>query len=178
MRVFAGVLLTVVTGMVAVSPAVGAIAYLPSVGPAPLRFELTTDPGASLAWKSLRPLLQPGAGTGILIPAAQTTTNATNDVVSKASSLPATNVISTASVLAADQGERKNSDTIPEPMIFPGQTDESSSPVTAQILAGFFKPVPGVKNPDGTVVFVPAEIEFIPPSARPVNESQAIYKSQ
>ena len=179
--IFVGVMLTIVAGMVVVHPVQGAIAYLASIGPAPIRFELVTDADVTLNWKPLRLALQPAQKAAIPTPDSKTMTNVTNDAGLKLLSSSATNdTIIVSSASAANPGEKNNSDMSPGSVMLPGQTDDSSSPVTPQILAGFFKPAPGGKNPGGknstgAALFMPAEIGFTPPSAKPATESRATY---
>jgi hypothetical protein len=175
----------VVTTAIAITHAFGgAIAYLPSIGPAPMRFEPVADPDAAFAWKLLRPLQPTTGSSAVTVPVAETVTNTTNGLVFMASPLPSTNdAIAAASTPAADPGTSKNLETFPGSTALLASSDGSSSPVTAQILAGFFKPTAGAKNLGGTnltgaVVFMPADIGFTPPSPGPVPESKAIYKSQ
>jgi hypothetical protein len=174
----AGVMLTIVTGMVVVHRVQGAIAYLPSSGPVPLRFELVTAAGASLAWKPLRLALQSAGNPVVPAPVAETMTNGTNVVASQAMSSAATNTISVVSVPAAGPDENENSKMPRDPVIFPVQSDDFSGPVTPQILAGFFKPVPGGTNSAGTAVFMPVGIGFNPAPPKTATESRAIYKTQ
>lgn len=177
-RKFAGVMPAIGLGLLVALPASGAIAYLPSIGPAPLRYEPATDPDALLAWKSLRLAQRPAADAGVPAPATPTLTNANNEAVWPAGSSPATNTSHAAAVPVPDPGATTNSDMIPDFMRLPDTSNDSSGPVTPQLLAGFFKPGPGGKNPDGTAVFVPMEIGFTPPSPKPAPESRATYKTQ
>jgi len=172
MRKFAGMMLTVLTAMAGTHSMQGAVAYLPCIGPSPLRFEPMADPGASLAWKSLRPLPPPAQ-------IMEAMTNATNDVVIKESSTPNTNnTIVAASAPTAVPVEANNSGSAANPVILPASSDDSSSPVTAQILAGFFKPSAGGKNTTGNAVILPTQLGFTPPSPNSAPESKAVYKSQ
>jgi len=183
MRKITVVMLTVMAGMLAAHPVQGGIAYLPSIGPAPMRFEVTTNSDESLAWKSLCPLLPAVESSNVPVPEVTALNPDTNDVVIKVSSAPVTNALASASVSAAKPGENKNSETSPGTVMLPVQTDESSNPIIPQLLAGFFKPTPagkkpGGRNPAGAAVFMPAEIGFTPPSSTPVPVSQASYKTE
>ena len=51
-------------------------------------------------------------------------------------------------------------------------------PITPQILAEYFKPVPGSTNAPGVSVFLPVQIGFIPPMEKPPASSRATYKVQ
>ena len=176
---FIGLMMVLATGVVMVSHARGSTAYLPTVGPAPLRFEPITTPETTLAWK---PLLltaaRPPGNAGVPTPAAETTvTNATNSVAAMAVSAPVTNVINAVSGPMADPGEQKEPELLLIPPIFPVESNQLSGPVTPQILVEYLKPGLGGKNPAGTAVILPVGIDFTPPAPKPA-ESRAVYKSQ
>ncbi len=183
LRKLAGLMFGVAMAMSAMSAVGGAIAYLPSIGPAPMRFEPAEDPDTMFAWKSLNPLTPTAKNSSASVPDTGIVTNATNAVIGAAGSLPSTNdTIVAASTLSANPGAKTNLETSPGSAIWPS-SDESSSPVTAQILAGFFKPAPGgkpvgEKDSTGTAVIVQPDIGFTPPSPGPAPESKAMYRSQ
>jgi len=160
-----------------------AIAYLPSIGPAPMRFELAADPGPAFDWKLLRSLSPATNSSPVPVPVAETITNTNADTVLKAGSLSSTNdTITAASTPAADPGAGSHLEIPPGSMVLPSSSDESSSPVTAQILAGFFKPTSGGKklggrDSAGAAMFMPVDVGFTPPSPSPAPESKAVYKS-
>jgi len=170
--------LAVVVGMVAVWPVSGTIAYLPSIGPAPMRLEPVMAPEAAMAWKLLRPAPASAEVLAVSAAAAGTTTNATQDVAIKSVASAATNIITAISGPAAGSVEKTNTDVFANTMMPPVQPGDSSSPITPQLLVDFFKPVPGGKNPAGTAVFTPMEIGFTPPAPKAALESRAIYKSE
>jgi len=175
-----GVMLLIVAGMVLIRPATDAVAYLSSIGQAPMRFELATNTGALSVWKPLR-LVAPTATNGS-IPAAgaETLANVTNQTVLNTPSLSAknTNVIRAVSVPVADPGENTTSEISPVPVILPFSADGSSNPMMLQELAGYFQPVPGVNGTNGTAVLLPVKIGFVPPLPAIPAKSQAIYKTQ
>jgi len=177
-RKFAGVVPAILIGMVAVSAVSGTIAYLPSIGPAPMRFEPVMASDAAMAWKLLRPAPAPAEVLAVSASAAGTTTNATQGVAIKPISLATTNIITAVSGPAAGPVDKTNTDVFAGTMMPPVQPGDSSSPITPQLLVDFFKPVPGGKNPAGTAVFTPMEIGFTPPAPKAGLESRAIYKSE
>ncbi len=174
-------------------------AYLPSIGPAPMRFEPTTDPSALAKWD---PLLLPAgqqiasaAETNSSKPAAETTTNATEtnapETVAKAITPPETNRVPTPISAPAEVATASNPPpaTLPAPanpdaasdassdyFVQPVQSVDLSTPVTPQILAEYFKPRQGGKNSSAASVVVPLNITFIPPTAPAPVQSRATYK--
>jgi hypothetical protein len=172
---FVGVTLAIVTGMVAAHPAIGGVAYLASVGPAPLRFEMATS-GMPLAWKPLRLELSPEGNAGVSTPAVETTASATNVPVLEIISSAVTNTLTKVSTPAADSGAKKNLEKSPDTVVFPVLPGDSSIPVTPQMLSVFFKPVPGGKNPAAIAVAASLGIGFTPPSPKVAAESRATYK--
>lgn len=161
----------------------GAVAYLPAIGPAPLRFEQAPATGAVLTWK---PLLLPAAlpaETNKAPDTAKTPANTTNNgvaILTANAAPPAQATIqtnnSTASSLAAIKtGDNNKPEMAPAPALFPAAQTGALGPVTPQMLAEFFKPGPGGRDQNQTAVFVPAEINFQPPPPPPA-ESRAVYK--
>lgn len=176
MRGFVGVTLTFVMGMVLAHPAIGAVAYLASVGPAPLRFELAT-PGTPLVWKPLRLAQLAQKNAGVSAPAVETMASATNAAL-KTTPSAVTNTLPEVSSPPADPVGKKNSEMSPDSVVFPAFPGDSSSPVTPQMLSVFFKPVPGGKNPAAMAGAASLEIGFTPPSPKGVVENRAIYKTE
>lgn len=181
-RELVSMILIIMAGLAALSRAHGSAAYLPSIGPTPLRFE-TTTPGIFLAWKPLLlPATLPMQNTTADAMTAKTLGADTNTTVSTAVSPPVTGTnppINTVASLAADQGEKINPETFPPPVLLGGKPDDSSAPVTAQILTDYFKPGPGGgNNRMSTAVFVPVGISSAPPPPKPANTSKVVYKTE
>ena len=161
--------LVVATAVVLVAaieiPATASYSYLPTVGPVPLRFELTTTSPPLLNWKSLR------ATTGTNAPAPESAST-TNEVAAATKSTLATTTVS-----PVTSTNKTNPETISSPSIVQASPLETSQPTTPQILVEFFKPVPGAKKTDGTAAFVSSEIGFTPPSPKTAPASRATYNS-
>jgi hypothetical protein len=173
-RVLAVVLLTVVIGMAPVPPVQGSIPYLPSTGPAPLRFELAATPGFAWAWKQLRVAeIASAAARG-----AGTADKATNAVAPTTVSSAITNIVTGASVKLAGPVATKKPELLPDNVTLPDPSDEVADPVSPQALAEFFKPGAGGKTPNGTAATRPGQIGFSPPAPKAAPESRAVYKSQ
>jgi len=174
MRELAVGMFIIAAGLVATPGWCGAVAYLPSIGPAPLRFELVLPPDMAMAWKSSTP----AAVAAVPAPAAETMTNANNAAALKTIPTTVTNTIIAVSAPATEPLEKTNLEAIAGPLNLPVQPDDASSPIASQLLAEFFKPASDGKTLAGTAVFTPVEIGFTPPSVKSAPESRAIYKSQ
>jgi hypothetical protein len=158
----------IVTGMVVAYPVPGEVAYLPSIGPVPLRFETATRPGPSPAGKTLRAMRQPEAaatnGVGLInIPPTATNT---------------TNTLSAVSAPVADSGAKTNSETSLVTTFAFGGTGNSTDLILPQKLADYFQPAAGGDKTNETAVFVPEGIGFTPPLPKAAAESRAVYISQ
>ena len=184
-RKLVGIILIITAGLVVTAHARGAAAYLPSIGPAPLRIEPEPAPGTVPNWKPLLlPATRPVENTNPPAPAVEALTANTNDIVIKVASSPATNATTytntnrLVAVVAANSDDESNLDVPSVPMIFPVTSDDLTSPVTPQILAEYFKPNPGREGKDqsGTSLFMPIDVGFTPPAPMPATPSQAVYK--
>jgi hypothetical protein len=166
----AGVKLAVVAVIIAAQSLWGAPAYLPAVGPTPLRFEAQTPRGMTLAWKAQFPLTPPAK------PADAPSTN------SIATATPATNAVVMSTSSPAPDTTGANSMLTPQtPVMVPYQSDESGAAITPQALAGYFKPTPGWHRSGGgddgnTGEGRQPPVGFMPPSPKPP-ESRATYRT-
>ena len=141
----------------------GGDAYLPFIGPPPLRFE-TAAPGASPAAK--------------MLPANSPSSPATNAMVSPAAAVPA----ATKAVAAATTSVETNStaaaggQSTGQPMIVPLPVNDLTV-VTPRMLADYLKPVAGAGR-EGALAASPGKINFQPPTPQPELQSRATYKTQ
>jgi hypothetical protein len=171
-------ILTVVIGTALARPTPGAVAYLPSVGPAPLRFQAATAPGLEWAWKRLQAPDKNNAPAR----SAETLVSPTNGVVANSTGTAATNTVTKADSVSAASGVSQGDKTATEPSwdagMMPDQSDDLSTPVTPQVLAEFFKAGPGGKNPGAGAGGKAGQIGFTPPTPKSGAESRATYKTQ
>ncbi len=159
-RGLACVMSVIAAGSYAVHSAPGSAAYLPSAGPAPLRFELAVANPASLANKIALPAVKPSADLSTHSPAVATATNviAQATFVAGATNAQAAPVADGTSVSAVS----------PTP---------DTPPVTPEMVADFFSPPPAATNGVPVAAPVPVNVGFMPPSAQPAT-SRATYKVQ
>jgi len=166
----------------------GAGAYLPAVGPCPLRFELMAANSGSFALTLFSPPTKPAPVTSA---APNPATNQTHAADLPAASAPGTNqpVMATATATAKPLTNTELSTISPLP---------DDNIVTPQMVAEYFQPVlngtnqaagtagtmgtMGTMGTAGTMgtmgtVAVPVDLGFTPPSARAA-QSQATYKIQ
>lgn len=179
MRNALGIVLFIVVGMVLAPPAAEAAAYLSSIGPAPMRFELATNISAVLASKPLRSTPPPEANAGIPASGNGTSVDATHKAAVETLSLAPTNInaLREDSATAANTAEKANSELSPVSLVLSVPTEASSRPVALQELIHFFQPVPGGDGTNDSAVMLPVKIGFIPPVPAAVG-SRAVYKSQ
>jgi hypothetical protein len=160
----------------------GGDAYLPSIGPVPLRFELALSPdvSSSLAWKPLRLAQRPEKKTSVPVPVAGTPANATNEVVGKSLPPVATNSISisASSLPGADPKGKTTADISPDSVTLTDRPGDSHDLVMPQQLATFFQPAPDGKNTKTAVILMPDGVGFTPPLPKAAAESRAVYKIQ
>lgn len=174
MRNLAVILLTVVTGLAVVRPLPAAVAYLPCIGPAPLRFELATAPGLAWAWKQLRVADKTGAAGHSAPPPAA----ATNDVATPTLAAVGTNTVLGATGAKVTLLDKNNAEPPPAAEVTPESDDDVTVPVTPQMLSGFFKPDAAGKTPGGSAGGKPGQIGFTPPTPKGGTESRAVYRVQ
>lgn len=180
-----GVICLIVAGLFFVREVSAARAYLRVVGPPPLRFQAMTTNDFVYDPKlfSLEPKLAETVSNAVNQIAA-TATNADNSVAISPS-VTNVNPVAVSPEIAADEG--KNS--APH-FNFNFATASASDllTVTPQMITQYLKPEANATNSldrPGAVVFVPAEMQFSPPTkitavSRGIegNESRATYQSQ
>jgi hypothetical protein len=172
-------MIAIMVGWGVVCPVRGEVAYLPCIGPVPLRFELlATAGGAVPAWKPLRMMLRSVTNAAVPAPDAENPTNATPPVVSLSPTPAATNVIRAVSLPVTGAGEKKDSGSYPVSLVSAVPPDDSSVVVSPQTLAVFFHPAPGGENTNAAMVLVPEKFGFTPPLSKAAGESQALYQTQ
>jgi hypothetical protein len=137
-------------------------AYLPLVGPPPLRFERATAGAKTISWTP--PALAP-----------QTVAVETNSP-SITYSIPANNVVQTPPEIKPV--------SVPVPLppenLSTNSTDQTRSAndllvVTPEMLVDYFKPNNNATNANDVRVLVP--VNFTPPASASIPSSQAIYRS-
>jgi hypothetical protein len=191
----------VLTGMMAVLLAAVSFAhaaraispYLPFTGMPPLRFEvLTTNSFNYLAFSQQLPALEAklaNASSNALLAANSDTKVNTNSlansspvavpVVSSKTGANSPDVyISTSQGNASDQ--EKNSSQ-PLNFAFPSPSASDLLTVTPQMLTQYLRPEQNETNQvdqPGAVVFVPADLPFMPPTQASSPESRAVYQSR
>jgi hypothetical protein len=161
-------------GAVVLREARGGVAYLPFIGPPPLRFQAVVTPAKSSAVK--------------LVLAEPRVTESTNAVLTNAVaapppavpkpaaavavvvSLPVTNNAVSSAPLAAENPTKPAA-----PAVLPIPADNLLS-ITPQSLAGYFVPGGG-RNAGGMTLAVPVKVDFVPPPPSGI-ESRAEYKVQ
>jgi hypothetical protein len=164
-------------------PTSAIVAYLPIVGPPPLRFELFTTNIFNYSQFKLDL-----ANRSPIKPAPQASTNSPS-TVSQAITSPPTPLANTPTVASA-AGPSGNSEenvaggenrpTPRENFNFPSSTASDLLTVTPQMIAQYLKPDRTATNAldrPGAVVFVPADLPFTPPTPKGNSESQANYHS-
>jgi hypothetical protein len=159
------------------------VAYLPIVGPPPLRFELFTT--NIFNYSQFKLDLESRCQ---MKPAPQASTNNLSTVSHAISSPPppATGAATAASAAGSPGNSEENVAggenrlTPRENFNFPSSTASDLLTVTPQMIAQYLKPDPTATNAldrPGAVVFVPADLPFTPPAPKSNPESQANYHS-
>ncbi len=177
-RRFVGVTGAVAGGLLAIHPARGARAYLPVVGPPSLRLQVITKNHLVFNLESFRE------------PPKAAETNTVAHTVAPAA--VATNIIAAPNpipIVAANTNQANQVPAKPEtvadaknnpvpPFNFPNPSAAASDllTVTPQMITEYLKPAQNAADQPGTVVFVPVEMQFTPPTPKTSGESQAIYK--
>lgn len=155
-------------------------AYLPVIGPAPLRLETMPAPGATWSWKFPIPAARAVEPTNPPAPAVAATTNINSPVNPPVAAALATNADQAPAALTTGANAQTNVNvvaTAPPPAILPLAPGDTMT-ITPQLLADYFKPMPGAENSAAPVMFVPAEAGFTPPIPQPAPESRAVYQTQ
>jgi len=153
----------------------GDVAYLPFIGPPPLRFQTVVTPAQPPSARLVLPEPRAtestnavAAGGGVPLPAA---VSKPAQAVVEAVSLPATN-----NAVSAAPAAPKSSEISATPAVMPIPADNLLS-VMPQMLADYFVPGGGT-NAGSIVVAAPVRVLFVPPSPQSDTESRAEYKVQ
>lgn len=154
----AGLILIVLTGQLVAHPS---SAYLPAVGPAPLRFEAVPAPGAAEAWKLV--LLAQKAALAAMA------TNATNVAVSTPIPAANTNAANLVTLPVVSLPDETNSETVPDATVLPPLGEDTFDPSTPQAWADFFKPGAGGRFAGPRT----EEPRFVPPAPKSAKENGA-----
>lgn len=166
-----------------VLPASAIVAYLPIVGPPPLRFELFTTNIFNYSQFKLD-----SANRSSTKPPPQTSTNS-QPAVSQAMTSPPSPVAGTPTAASAAAPSNNSEEIVAgaqnppsarENFNFPPSTASDLLTVTPQMIAQYLTPDRTGTNAldrPGAVVFVPADLPFTPPTPKGSSESQANYHS-
>jgi hypothetical protein len=178
-----GVMGAIIVSLFAVREARAGSAYLASVGSPPLRFQALTTNRFVFALKTLA-AAKPAEAPATASPLAAPAVSATNVVaLSNPIFIPLEN---TNPVSVRPQAETDGKNDYDLPVISPNPSPAASDllTVTPQMIAEYLKPaqnqaVPiNQTNQTGATMFVPAEMQFAPPTSKAPGESQATYKTQ
>jgi hypothetical protein len=180
-----GVVCAVVAAFSFAHEAAARFAYLPLVGVPPMRIEVvTTNEFNYLAFSEALSAASTNLTTAPII----TTDNssATSPSIPKtiannnpADNPAAANVLISTSSETGDDGEKDGRQ--PVNFAFPSSTASDLLTVTPQMITQYLKPEANETNQldrPGVVVFVPADMPFMPPTQKTVPESRAIYQSR
>jgi len=153
---------TLAVGLSSCLPASGG-AYLPMIGPAPLRFETATVHAKVISWISPtadKPAVTAEMNSPPEIPAGPAKTDG---------AIPLTNMKTDAAVPALPENLSTNS---------PAEAHSANDllVVTPEMLVDYFKPESAETNQTNVRVLAP--VGFMPPSSAASPSSQAIYRSQ
>jgi hypothetical protein len=163
-------------------------AYLPVVGVPPMRIEVVTT--NEFNYLAFREGLS-AAGTNLATASTASTINndnssATSPSIPKtiannnpAGNPTAANVLISTGSETGDDGEKDGRQPIN--FAFPSSTASDLLTVTPQMITQYLKPEANETNQldrPGVVVFVPADMPFMPPTQKTVPESRAIYQSR
>jgi hypothetical protein len=176
----------VMVSMVSIEETPAAGAYLSSLGPPPLRFQVaTTNNALFLSELTLpKPVLEKVADTNP--PAATQTTNTGESAkVSSPASLTVADtnqikdkIVAAMAVTNAEKNPTNN------PVVSSAAASDLLT-VTPQMINEYLKPPPSEVDTNqsspfqsGMAILVPAELGFTPPMPQASGESRAIYKSQ
>jgi len=159
-------------------------AYLPVVGVPPLRIEVvTTNEFNYLAFNEAFSAARTNLATAPTINtdnSSATSPSIPKTIAATANNNPAAaNVLITAGSETGDDGEKDGRQ--PNNFAFPSSTASDLLTVTPQMITQYLKPEANETNQldrPGVVVFVPADMPFMPPTQKTVPESRAIYQSR
>lgn len=179
-----GVLFAIVLGGFAAREIHANSAYLPSVGPPPLRFQMVSMLNPLLAAKLFPPLFPPKTNSVANTNTAEEEVAMkpiNNQAVSNTNLIaPANTNVATAATNATVLPMAMTDTNIPlQPLgsILSPSSASDLLTVTPQMLIEYLKPVQaGTNQTEGVVA--PAAVQFVPPTPAVPAESRAIYKSQ
>ena len=165
----AGMWLAAISGLMCVLYSRADEAYLPLVGPAPLRFEQarTYRPPAPAASEPIAVSTLQSPEIPDIVPSVLST---------NAPAVSTPEMVSTNDTMAEPITASRDQTTLVPTAPLPAAPGDVGY-VTPQMLTEYFRPAPGRTNQLRAAVFVPVEIEFRPPSPGPQASSQAVYKS-
>lgn len=185
-----------------VPPAIGIFAYLPEIGSPPLRIqETTTNSFNYLAFSKAFPALEARAAEALSnATSVAAATPASTNQNANAKELSISNAIAAAAALASNVNKSANVYVASSPanamdegtemdksgrqtpnFAFPGSSASDLLTVTPQMITQYLKPDVNETNQldrPGVVVFVPADMPFMPPGPKNAPESRAIYQSR
>ena len=159
------ILLTVAAGLAVVPPATGTAPYLPTIGPAPLRFE--SAPTAAPAWKTLSLTVN----GGLPVRVTETPPAATNVVLNPG---PVVSTNAVAAPAAAPVG-KLDAGAVVESAVSSRLMGDPADPVSAQMMIDFFKPSQVRTNSAGTSNL--GAIKFTPPAPKAGSGSRTVNKT-
>jgi hypothetical protein len=160
-------------------------AYLPVVGVPPLRIEVvTTNEFNYLAFSEAFSMARTNLATAPIINTDNSSAPAPSIPKTIANNNPAdnpaaANILISTSPETGDYGEKDGRQ--PNNFAFPSSTASDLLTVTPQMITQYLKPEANETNQldrPGVVVFVPADMPFMPPTQKTVPESRAIYQSR
>lgn len=147
-------------------------AYLPVIGPTPLRFEAAMTRAfdfSSVGKAAVVPPPKTEAAPKWMEP-AHGSTNTTTTVVSSTESNGSILSVAVPTPLPEEPAA-------PAEFVAPHPADNLLV-ITPQMLAEYFKPFPGATNAAGVSVFLPVQVGFTPPTDKAPVASRATYKVQ
>jgi hypothetical protein len=179
-RKFIGVIGAIVAGFFAVREANGERAYLPVVGSPPLRFQAITTNYLVFNLESFTQPPKPAAVSNAVAQIVAPVANATN-LIENSSPIPVSLETNRVAARPETVTDTKNDSVLPFNFANPSSSASDLLTVTPQMITEYLKPAQTETNradQPGAVVFVPAELQFTPPTPNASAESRAIYKTQ
>jgi hypothetical protein len=179
-RKFTGVIGAILAGFFAAHEANGERAYLPVVGSPPLRFQAITTNHLVFNLESFAQPPKKAAVSNVTTQIIAPVENTTN-LVENSSPIPV--YLETNRVPAKPESVADTRNNSVPPYNFANSSSAASDllTVTPQMITEYLKPAQTETNrtdQPGAVVFVPAELQFTPPTPNASAESRAIYKTQ
>jgi len=139
-------------------------AYLPLIGPPPMRFEVAL--AKTFVYTRAKAVVEETK------PLAIASTNAVVELPNVSVPEPVTNAVSEILPSVPDN------ETVAPVFTPPYSPAAEMLLITPQMLAEYFKPAPGATNAAGVSVFVPVQLGFTPPTEKTPPSSRATYKTQ